>query len=347
MLVSTDPWVHRTGDVMDDARGASHLRYALRSLLWAATSLACLLIAQSGLEQYAGIPQRPDAWWFAAVVLIPLAHTGWVSRATVGRESGAEIGRSCAIGVGGCSLVTGTSALLGSEPLSAAWGVLQNAALAAGAILLPRFALLPLAPGVFAEEASIEGYRGHRVRQLLAHAAVGMGIAGMLLAIAVPKFMVFGLLAKAGETRFQIQAIRDAQERWHSEHGHYLPVTPYPAGPPGVHKSEFDYEAYARSGLDRLGWPELTALYCRYAVTVGEDERVGAYTIEAVCDLDGDGEPMAFGWVKPAPGERTGVPGPFGFCSVRGVLSRRGAKDGLRLLDQYGPCDAVSAVSDF
>ena len=117
-----------------------------------------------------------------------------------------------------------------------------------------------------------------------------------------------------------------------------------------MQRTAFDREAQMDSGFYRLGWPAdpHATLYCRYAVTVKNSTGdADAYTIEAICDLDGDGEQMAFGWVKPAPGERVGVPGAFGYCSVRGVLSGRGASDAGRLLDQHGPCDVTSAMSHF
>lgn len=333
---------------MDSGRAPSHLRYAFRSVFWAASSLLCVGVAQSVLEQSFGIPQRRLAWSIAAVFLVPLAHTAWVGRRTA-RDRWTDIGRSCAIGVLTGLILDGVTAIRGPEPLLAALGALQNAALATGAILLPRFALAALTPDIFAEEASIEGFRGQKMRQLLAHAFTGSLIVGMLVAIAVPNFMTFGLLAKSGEARVQIEAIRAAEERWYREHGEYLPTTPLPPGSPGVQRTSFDTEAHTLSGFERLGWPVEagTQLYCRYAVAVGSGDSADAYTIEAVCDLDGDGEPIAFGWVRPAAGSRIGVPGPFGFCSVRGVLSRRGASDGQRLLDRYGPCDAMSAVSNF
>jgi hypothetical protein len=88
--------------------------------------------------------------------------------------------------------------------------------------------------------------------------------------------------------------------------------------------------------------------YCRYAVSVENSAGASSgYTIEAICDIDGDGEQMAFGWLKPAPGSRVGIPGPFGYCTVRGVLAKRGARGDERRLDQFGPCDATSSVSRF
>jgi type II secretory pathway pseudopilin PulG len=249
-----------------------------------------------------------------------------------------------------CSVIDGTVAILEAGGPLAIADALYGAVLTAAGILLPRFALRHLALGVFGQEASTEGFRDRRGRQLMANAGVGLLLAGALMTIAVPNFLTFALRAKASETRGQIEAIRAAQERWYAEHGHYRASGPYPAGPPGLQRSEFDPVSHAASGFDQLGWPEEpdVSLYCRYAVNApGPPQAADAYTIEAVCDLDGDGEWMAFGWVKPGPGENTGVAGPFGFCSVRGVVSRRGSTSTERVLDRYGPCDSTSSVSHF
>ena len=178
---------------------------------------------------------------------------------------------------------------------------------------------------------------------------MGSAALGVLVAIAVPNFRTFGLRAKAGEMRVGIEAIHKAQEAWYAEHGHYLPATSLPLGPPGLHRIGFDSDTHAASGFERLGWPKNpnTQLYCRYAVSVGSTEGMGGYTIEAICDIDGDGEQMAFGWLKRAPDARVGVPGPFGYCTIRGVLPGRGAKVDEPQFEQFGRCDAASSVSRF
>jgi hypothetical protein len=334
---------------MDATRTPSHVRYALRSIFWMGSSIVCLVVGHWFVE-YAGVNLPRVTWSSFAVVLVPLAHTSWVGRRPEADATWAGILRSCAVGVGIGVMLDAITVFRSFDPLPASIGAVLTAALVCVALLLPRLALSPLAVRIFEQEASIEGFRGHRGRRLAANLFAGAVVAGVLLSIAVPNFRNFGFRAKSLETRVEIRAIREAQEAWYAKHGQYLPTTPLPIGPPGSHRVGFDSDAHVASGFERLGWPvnPNKQLYCRYAVTVdsGNGEMDG-YTIEGICDLDGDGELMAFGWLKPAPGSRVGVPGAFGYCTVRGVLPVRGARGNERLLDQFGPCDATSTVSNF
>ncbi|MBW2295007.1 MAG: hypothetical protein JRG94_22260 [Deltaproteobacteria bacterium] len=335
---------------MDVTHGPSHIRYALRTLFWLSSSIVCMVFGHELVEENAGVNLPAVTWSSITVVLVPLAHTVWAGRRPEADARWAGTLRSCAIGVGIGVMLDSFVVFRSPNPMSATVGAVLSAALATGAILLPRLVLRALAPGIFGEEASIEGFRGHRGRRLLANLFAGSIVAGVLLSIAVPNFMVFALRTKSGEARVEIEAIRMAQEAWYAEHGHYLPTTALPEGPPGPQRVGFDSDAHAASGFERLGWPlnPNKQLYCRYAVTVENvDGGMGGYTIEAVCDLDGDGEQMAFGWLKPALGSRVGVPGQFGYCTVRGVLPGRGARGDERLFNRFGPCDATSTVSRF
>lgn len=335
---------------MDATRGPSHLRYVLRTLFWMGTSIACLACGHWVVEELVGVNLAAVCWSRFAVVLAPLAHASWVARRPAADATWARTLQIAAIGVGIGLIFDQTMALSSHNPVPKSISALLSAGLALGSILLPRLSLRAIAPGVFGEEAGIEGFRGRRGRLVLGHLFATAVVAGGLFAIVVPNFLIFGLRAKAGEARVAIEAIAEAQEAWYAEHGYYLAATALPLGPPGVQKAGFDPEAHEASGFERLGWPRWpgTLLYCRYAVAVENVEGgAGGYTIEAICDIDGDGEPMAFGFMKPVRGSRAGVPAPFGYCSVRGVLPERGAKGDARVLERFGPCDAATTVSRF
>ncbi len=311
-------------------------------------SLGCLVGIRVFCEAHLGIPQGPPIWPFLAVVLHPMAHTAWVARRPESDSDWVRLSKSCGIAVAICLIPDVAWALQRADPAGAAARVLENAIQLGVSLLLPRFALRALAPGIFSEEASIPGFRNRRGRQFLAQSFVGVLLLSGLVVTVIPNFMTFALRAKSGEVRAQIAAIRDAEEQWFAEHGRYLATSPVPPGKPGVNRTPVAMQDLEAAGFDRLRWlgnlP--TGLYCSYAVRVDEAEG-DAFTIEAVCDLDGDGDLMAFGWIKPAPGKVVGVPGYFGYCSVRGVLTRRGATDGRRVLDRFGPCDSSSTVSHF
>ncbi len=181
-----------------------------------------------------------------------------------------------------------------------------------------------------------------RVAHLLSALAA---VATTSVALLSPNFVLFALRSKSGEAPLVLASIRDAEERYFEAFGQYLEAGPKPSGTPGSLKRQW---IAPDSGFRELSVAPEGPVYCVYAVRVGAplgspDTTMG-YTAEAVCDLDGDGTWQAWGIVKPAPGAKVGIPGPFGFCSVRGAIPR-GADQPV--LSAIGRCDPASGQSVF
>jgi type IV pilus assembly protein PilA len=167
-----------------------------------------------------------------------------------------------------------------------------------------------------------------------------VAIIGILAAIAIPNFMRFQLKSKSSEGKVNIAAIRTAQESYLAEFGSYVPAAASPLAFPGVSKQLYANVAGPNSGFDQLGWSPEGRVFFQYeaAATLGS-----SYTITARADIDGDGVPQVWGYVKPnnlGLGETTTM----GACTTAGVASPDPA---IRLFSTVGPCVTSHGQSVF
>ncbi len=169
----------------------------------------------------------------------------------------------------------------------------------------------------------------------------------LLLAIAVPNFLRFGGHSPYREPKILLMSIVIAEKSYFAEFGEYIPFDSVPSGPPGAEPVEpLAYPA----GATTIGWSLDTeqAVYCRYAVAVGSfdatGERAQAFTAEAICDMDGDGVLMAWGYVRPDRESGQVISGPFGRCPAEGALDR---STGQHRAAVVGPCDEKSGSEVF
>lgn len=171
---------------------------------------------------------------------------------------------------------------------------------------------------------------------------VVVAIVGILAAVAIPAFMRFQLRARSVEGGVNLQAIAKAQESYFAEYGTYVSApVPAPVAIPGTMKVAWP----GSPGFDALGWAPEGAVQFQYVVSADDAGTGGGvllrYTAEAAADLDGDGTPSFFGYVKPAEGAGVGLDGvlPGTTCVGTGVLG--GA------FSTAGPCDPGSGRTRF
>lgn len=174
---------------------------------------------------------------------------------------------------------------------------------------------------------------------------VVVAIIGVLCAVAIPAFMRFQLRAKIAEAGVNLQAISKAEQSYFAEFGTYVSVpTPTPAAIPGVVRVQWP----GAPGFDVLGWGPEGSVFFQYVITADNPGAGGAllrYTAEAAGDLDSDGTPSFFAYVKPAEGTGVGLDGvlPGTTCSGTGVFNPGGGNAVMTA----GPCDAASGRSRF
>jgi type IV pilus assembly protein PilA len=167
-----------------------------------------------------------------------------------------------------------------------------------------------------------------------------VAIIGILAAIAIPNFLRFQLKSKSSEGKVNIAAIRTAEESYLAEFGTYVAAALTPAAVPTT--SKVAWPAAGTAGVnefDQLGWSPEGQVFFAYETAVNNS----AYTITAGADIDGDGTPQVWGYVKPATGTTAGVaPASLGagLCTTAGV-------QGGSQLTTVGPCSATHGQSVF
>jgi hypothetical protein len=208
-------------------------------------------------------------------------------------------------------------------------------------------ALIFLAAWMLLRTPRASGIARRRVRWL-AVASTGTTLT-LLVAIAVPNFLRFGHDRPiSSEPRIMLSVIRTAEESYFAEFGEYVAFNSVPSGPPGgpTPANQIEYPEGAKVlawSFDEQGRP----IWCRYAVAVGsatENGQAQAFTAEAICDIDGDGVFMAWGYVRPDRESGEAIPGPFGRCSTEGALDR---STGRPTPCVVGPCDEKSGSEVF
>ena len=186
------------------------------------------------------------------------------------------------------------------------------------------------------------GAPGRRGRWL-ALAAGGSTLA-VLFAIVYPNFINFSKSSRVSEPKLVLGSIKTAEEAYFAELGEYLPFHPVPDAPPSATPTQqIEYPVE----VELLGWLLEPPVYCSYSVAVGSFTASGhaqAFTAEAVCDLDGDGVLMAWGYVRPDRDSGEVVPGPFGRCAAEGAIDKSSGQPRPAMV---GPCDARSGYDVF
>jgi type IV pilus assembly protein PilA len=171
-----------------------------------------------------------------------------------------------------------------------------------------------------------------------------VAIIGILAAIAIPNFMRFQLKAKASEGKTNLAAIRTAEESYMAEFGTYVGtnVGGEPVAVPGTMKSLWPG---ADPGFLQLGWAPEGSVYYQYEVSIPANG-VDFWAV-ANADIDGNGIPNQWAYVKPVPGNAltAGAPAISAVCVGTGVYDP--ATTNQDLLNTVGPCDNLSGASEF
>lgn len=227
----------------------------------------------------------------------------------------------------------------GQSPSGAGLGVLGGAVVAAAMVLAARKLLR--GPGSAAPR---------RVAARWIAVCSWGGLLALLVAIAVPNYLRFSRSPVSSEPRLVLAEIKTAEESYFAEFGEYLSFDAIPGGPPSATPvAEIEYRDAQVRVFEALGWSlQRESVYCRYAVAVGSPSLSGrgaqAFTAEAICDIDGDGIEMVWGYVRPDRDSGAVVPGPFDRCPPEGAIDR---STGRRAPLLVGPCDARSGRNVF
>lgn len=170
---------------------------------------------------------------------------------------------------------------------------------------------------------------------------ITLAIIGVLTTAAIPSFIRNQLRSRSSEALVNLSAIATTQQGYFAEHGAFLGVSsPVPASAPGSGRS-----AWAPgSAFDTLGWAPEGSVQFQYQV-VTDTGGAGSvrFTAEARGDVDGNGQPSFWGFIKPGPGGGLSGAFPGTTCVGSGVV-----RGGLaNAVDTPGPCDPSSGRTIF
>jgi len=175
----------------------------------------------------------------------------------------------------------------------------------------------------------------------LVELVVTLAILGVLTTAALPSFLRYQLRARSSEALVNLAAIATNQEIYFAEHGVFIEVAaPVPASAPGSSRSAWT----PGSNFDTLGWAPEGGVQFQYQVVADNSQAESVrFTAEARGDVDGDGQPSFWGFIKP--GASGGLSGAFPgtTCIGSGVV----AGNSIRAFDTPGPCDTSSGRSVF
>ena len=166
-----------------------------------------------------------------------------------------------------------------------------------------------------------------------------VAIVGILAATAIPAFQRLQLRSKCSEVKTNLVAIRTAEVAFRSEFGEYVPTQASPASYGGSASIAFTDTGPEGSNFATLGWKPEGNVYFQYAVSTSSNGN--AYSIGAAADLDQDGTPQIWGYIKPdASGES--APSVLGCESVW-----NDATQSMGLESSIGPCGQTHGRSEF
>ncbi len=138
-----------------------------------------------------------------------------------------------------------------------------------------------------------------------------------------------------------------AEEAYWAEFGTYVSSqVSMPASIPGATSVVF---SAAGTGFETIGWSPEGSVFFQYRVSADNGGGTGAllrYTAEAAGDLDADGSPGFFAYVRPGVNGVLGIVGqiPGSTCGANGVVAKSGS--GFAFLEP-GPCDTASGFTRF
>jgi len=170
---------------------------------------------------------------------------------------------------------------------------------------------------------------------------VVVAIIGVLTTVAIPSFLRYQLRSRSSEALVNLAAIGTAQAIHFAEYGIFLGVaSPVPASAPGNSRSAWTLG----SNFDTLGWAPEGSVQFQYQVIV-DSGAAGSlrFTAEARGDVDGDGQPSFWAFIKPGPGGGLSGAFPATTCVGSGVVSLGVANS----IEVPGPCDPYSGRSVF
>ncbi len=170
---------------------------------------------------------------------------------------------------------------------------------------------------------------------------VALAIIGVLTTAALPSFLRYQLRARSSEALVNLSAIATNQEIYFAEHGVFLEVaSPVPASAPGSSRSVWTFG----SNFDTLGWAPEGGVQFQYQV-VADNSQAGSvrFTAEARGDVDGDGQPSFWGFIKSSTSGGLSGAFPGTTCVGSGVV----AGNTTNAVDTPGPCDTSSGRSVF
>ena len=174
-----------------------------------------------------------------------------------------------------------------------------------------------------------------------------VAIIGILAAIAIPNMLRFQLRARASEATVNLKSISVAEEAYWAEFGTYVSSqTTVPGSVPGAAPVAFSGTG---TGFDTIGWSPEGRVFFQYRVSADTGGGTGAllrYTAEAAGDLDADGTPSFFAFVRSGVNGVLGLAGqiPGSTCGPNGVVAKGGS--GFAFLVP-GPCDSASGFTRF
>lgn len=173
-----------------------------------------------------------------------------------------------------------------------------------------------------------------------------VSIIGVLAAIAVPNFLRYQLRTRATEALTHLQGIATTEDAYYAEHGSYVSVpSPVPAALPGRVRLAWP----SGTNFDVIGWAPEGDVIFHYMVSAdatGSPGSLNRFTVEARGDLDADGTPSYFAYLKPAPGGGAlagAMPGTT--CVASGVYGP--GSQGGNALNTPGACDPDSGRNRF
>jgi prepilin-type N-terminal cleavage/methylation domain-containing protein len=179
--------------------------------------------------------------------------------------------------------------------------------------------------------------RGFTLLELM----VVVAIIGLLTTVAIPSFLRYQLRSRSGEALVNLAAIGTAQAVYFAEYGTVVGVaSPVPATAPGNGRSVWT----PGSNFDELGWAPEGGVQFQYQVVVDGGAPASArFTAEARGDVDADGQPSFWAFIKPGPGGGLNGAFPATTCVGSGVISLGAAN----AFEVPGPCDLNSGRSVF
>lgn len=166
-----------------------------------------------------------------------------------------------------------------------------------------------------------------------------VAVVGVLAATAIPAFQRMQMRSKCSEVRTNIVAIRTAQVGYGSEFGEYAPAQTSPESYGGSQAIAFTDTGPPGQNFATIGWAPEGSIFFQYAV--GTTETGSAFSIAAAADLDQNGTPQIWGYVRP---DTTGATAPplLGCTGVWDETTQTADR-----LSAVGPCGATYGRSEF